>query len=97
MLKRTFIKVGDKGYIESLVFALSSKNLVILKGSKGYIMCGYLNQAAAQKFGDAAVKITGVSDIKQALKAKVFSCTAAAAKLGIYPGQPIKEVLQLIA
>ena len=96
MLKRTFMKVG-KGYIESLVFSLSSKNLVILKGSKGYIMCGYLNQAAAQKFGDAAVKVTGVSDIKSALKAQVFSCTSAAAKLGIYPGQSVKEVLQLIA
>lgn len=69
----------------------------MLKGSKGYVMCGYLNSGAAQKFKDAAIKITGVSNISEALNTSVYSCTSAARKLGIYPSQPIKEVLKIIA
>jgi len=76
---------------------LQNKNLVLLKGSKGYIMCGYLDLKAAEKIGEAAVKITGVSNIKEALQASVHSLTTAAKKLGIRKGQPIAEVLKLLA
>lgn len=76
---------------------LQHKNLVLLKGSKGYIMCGYLNLKTAEKFGEAAVKITGVSNIKEALKTSAYSLTTAAKKLGIRKGQPIAEVLKLLA
>ena len=59
-------------------------------------MCGYLNLKAAQKFGDVAVKIVGVSNIEDALKTTVHSCTSAAKKLGISKGQPVREALKLI-
>ena len=85
-----------KRSIEALLIPLSSKNLIILRGSRGYVMCGYLNLKVAQKFGDVAIKITGVSSIKDALKAKVHSCTSAARKLGIRKGQHIKQVLKII-
>jgi len=90
------IKAGKK-YITAISMKLSSKNLVLLKASKGYVMCGYLNLAAAEKFKDVAIKITGVSTIKDALGAKVFACTSPAKRLGIKKGQPIKEVLKIIA
>lgn len=90
------IKVGKK-YISALSMKLCSKNLVLLRASKGYVMCGYLNLAAAEKFKDVAIKITGVSTIKDALSTKVFACTASAKRLGIRKGQPIKEVLKIIA
>lgn len=60
-------------------------------------MCGYLNLKAAGKFKDAAVMITGVSTIREALSSKVSSCTLPAGKLGVYAGQPVKEVLKIIA
>ena len=60
-------------------------------------MCGYLNLKAANKFNDIAVKISGVSTITQALKAKVHSSTKPAKKIGIYKGRPIKEILNIIA
>lgn len=75
---------------------LQSKNLILLKGNKGYVMCGYLNLRVAEKFKDIAIKIIGVSSIEQALKAKVHSCTSYARKLGISKGQPIKEALKII-
>ena len=96
MLARKTIRIGKK-FIQVLAMKLGSKNLIVLKGSKGYCMCGYLNLSAANKFKDAAVKITGVSTIPEALRASVSSCTSFAGKLGVYKGQPIKEVLKIIA
>jgi uncharacterized protein YunC (DUF1805 family) len=90
------IESGGKS-IQAFRIKLLDKNLIVIRGSKGYIMCGYLNLAAAHRAGDAAVKITGVSTIREALKGRVHSCTACARKSGIYPGQPVKEVLKIIA
>ncbi len=95
MLKYKKIKIGQ-GYIEALEMHLGAKRLIVLRGCRGYVMCGYLNLKTAQKFQDAAVKIAGVSTIREALRARVLACTAAARKLGIYPGQPIKETLKSI-
>ena len=96
MIKCPKIKIGGK-YIEAFLISLQSKNLILLRGSRGYVMCGYLNLKAAERFKDAAIKITGISTIEEALKTSVHSCTSSARKLGIYKGQPIKEVLKIIA
>lgn len=85
------------GYIGALAMDLGQKRLIVLRGRRGYVMCGYLDIAIARKFKEAAVKITGVSSIRGALAARVFACTPQAARLGIYPGQPVKEVLETIA
>ena len=90
------IKAGKK-YIQALVMPLQSKKLIVLCGRRGYIMCGYLNLEVAEKFNDAAVKVTGISSIKDALSTTVHSCTSAAKKLGIQPGDSVKDVLKIIA
>jgi uncharacterized protein YunC (DUF1805 family) len=96
MLKHRKIRAGKK-YIEAIWIKLQGKNFILIRGSRGYVMCGYLNLKAAEKFKDAAVKITGVSTIEEALKAAVHSLTSPARKLGIYKGQPVKEVIKIIA
>lgn len=83
--------------MQAVMIKLLSKNFILFKGSKGYVMCGYLDLRAAEKFKDAAVKIICVATIKQALRARVHSCTSAARKLGVYKNRPIKEVLEIIA
>lgn len=90
------IKVGKKA-VEAVLLPLAGKNLIVIRGSRGYIMCGYLNMRAAEKFKDVAVKITGVSTIDDALGTSVASCTSAARRLGIRKNQSIREVLALIA
>ncbi|MFA5276784.1 MAG: DUF1805 domain-containing protein [Candidatus Omnitrophota bacterium] len=95
MFKYRKIKI-DKSYIEAFFTKLQAKNLILLKGRKGYIMCGYLNLSVANKFKDCAAKIVGVSTIEDALKAKIHSCTPAATKLGIKSGQTVKKALKLI-
>ena len=96
MLTYKKIKVGRKT-IEAIALPLASKTLIVLRGSKGYIMCGYLNLIAAQKLNDVAVKIVGVSNIKEAVNARVYALSAQAKKRGIYKGQAIKDVLKIIA
>lgn len=94
-LKYEKIRVGRK-YIEAICMKLQGKNFILLRGSRGYCMCGYLDLAVAEKFSDTAVRITGVLSIAQAIRTTVSGCTTGAKKLGIYEGQPIKEVLRII-
>ena len=96
MLKTRIIKVGQRK-ITAIAMKLGDKNLVVLSGRKGFVMCGYLNLAVANKFGDVAVKISGVSTINDALFSKVHSVSSAAKRLKIKKGQAIKDVLKVIA
>jgi uncharacterized protein YunC (DUF1805 family) len=89
------IKIGKKR-ISAYCILLQAKKFIVLRGEKGYIMCGYLNLSVANRFGDVAVKITGVSTIDEALKAKVQGVSRAAEKIGIYKGQPVRKVLSII-
>lgn len=96
MIKYKKIRIGKK-YIEALETKLGNKSLVVLKGKNGYVMCGYLDMAAADKFNDVAVKITGVAGIKDALKSSAAAVSNAAKGTGIYIGQPVEQILKVIA
>lgn len=82
--------------MECLLVRLSSKNLILLKARRGYVMCGYLNIRVAEKFGDAAAVVRGVSTILQAVDATVAECTRMAKRLGVRKGQPVRETLALL-
>ncbi|MGN0659050.1 MAG: YunC family protein [Emergencia sp.] len=60
-------------------------NMLILLCEKGYIMCGYLNTEAAEKFDDAAA-VVGGSSFEEILANPVKAVTAKAAELGIEVG-----------
>ena len=90
------IKIKNN-YLLALELKLLDKKLIVLRGGKGYIMCGYLDLRVAEKFKDCAAKITGVSTIRQALSAKIHSCTRQAKRSGIYKGQPVKDALAIIS
>ena len=96
MLIHRKIRIGRKS-LEAVCFSLFSKNLIVIRGKHGYIMCGYINLKAAEMFKDVAVKVTGVSSIKDVLRARVNSSTSSAKRLGIYKNQPVKDVLKIIA
>jgi uncharacterized protein YunC (DUF1805 family) len=96
MFRTKKIKVG-RHRIEAFSIKLLSKSFVLLKGRKGYVMCGYLNVKTAEKFNDAAAMVTGVATIEEALKTQVRACTRPAQRLGIYKGQPVREALMIFA
>ena len=70
-------------------------NMLVLVGSKGYIMCGYLNQEAAAKFGDAACVIGG-SSFEELLANPVKAVLPEAEKLGIRIGMTGEEVCGIL-
>lgn len=68
-------------------------NLLMLLCKKGYVMCGYLNQAAAEKFADAAA-IVGGSTFEEILANPVKSVTPEAEALGIAVGMSGAEAAE---
>jgi uncharacterized protein YunC (DUF1805 family) len=60
--------------------------LLLIKADKGFLMCGYLNLEAAEKLGDTAAVIRGVSSFDEMLDAKVVGLTSGAKALGIQLG-----------
>lgn len=69
---------------------------LLIRGEKGYVMCGYMNLDAATKLGDLGVRVSGVSDLDTMLAAKVAGCTPAAADAGIKEGQVVSDIIHLI-
>jgi uncharacterized protein YunC (DUF1805 family) len=71
--------------------------LLVLKGEKGYVMCGYLNLEAAEKLGDIAVRVTGVNTLEDVLSKEVAGVTSRAKEVGITPGDKVKDILGKLA
>jgi uncharacterized protein YunC (DUF1805 family) len=80
--------------VQGLEIALPGGNtLVVAVADKGYVMCGYLNLQAAQKFNDAAAIVRGVKTVEDLLAAPIAEVTPAAAALGVSPGMTGREAL----
>lgn len=71
-------------------------NMIVVTGSKGYLMCGYLNLAAAEKFGDAAVLVGG-ADFDAVLSNPIKGMTSAAREAGVKEGMTGEEAAALLA
>lgn len=70
--------------------------LIIVKAKKGYIACSYIDKNTAEKVGDIAAFVSGVSDIDSLLKAKVRDVTSWAGDIGIREGMSVKKALELM-
>jgi len=67
--------------------------LLLIKGEKGFIMCGYLNLEVAEKLGAAAAIVNGVNSFTDVLDAEIKAATSKAKKLGVEPGKTVKTVI----
>jgi uncharacterized protein YunC (DUF1805 family) len=76
---------------------LNGVPLLVARGSKGFVMCGYLNISAADKFGQAAAVVKGVRTLDELLEKEVSEVSAAAAKLGVMPGMTGRQALSRLA
>ena len=74
----------------------SAPPLLLIKGSKGYVMCGYLNIEAAEKFGSAAAIVSGVKTFDDVLNAPIKAATTKAKQFGLEPGKVVKDVIAAI-
>lgn len=68
-------------------------NILLIKGGKGALGCGYINLAAAEKFGHALAIVSGVSTGDDMLNAEIKAVSSAAAALGVTVGMSGKDAL----
>jgi uncharacterized protein YunC (DUF1805 family) len=71
------------------------QKLLVVKGSRGVIGCGYLNVASFEKFGEACAIVPAV-DLQAMPDAKVTAVTSKAKELGIEVGMSGREALDRI-
>lgn len=82
---------------QGIEIPLPNAVLVMVAGPKGYVMCGYLDLATAEKLGDCAAIVRGIKTVDDLLKSPVVAATSHARKLGILPGMTGKEALSKLA
>ncbi|MGI6107286.1 MAG: DUF1805 domain-containing protein [Lachnospiraceae bacterium] len=70
-------------------------NMILIECRRGYLMCGYLNMAAAEKFGDAAVLVGG-ADFEAVLNNPIKGMSAQAAALGVKEGMTGREAAAVL-
>lgn len=68
--------------------------LLILQGSKGMLVCGYLDMQTLEETGEAAAKVCGVSFFGDMPNAIIKQVTPAAAKLGVKVGDTGQQALE---
>jgi len=91
------VEVKDVGGAKGLSVRLPNAGFVLVVGRKGYLMCGYLNMDTAERLGDAACMVSGVSTVDDALSARVKAVSSKARSLGISEGMTGREALLLLS
>ncbi len=67
--------------------------LILIKGEKGFLMCGLLNVEAADALNMACARVSGVKNFEEILKKPVVEVSQAAKALGVEPGMSGREAL----
>ncbi len=96
MIEADTVEISGSKY-EYIRVPMSKAPLLLLKGRKGFVMCGYLNLEAANKLGDCAVRVSGVNDLKTLLDSKASGVSEEAKKLGISEGQKVSDFIHLLS
>lgn len=92
-MKRFDVKLKN-GTAEGYEIQFPNANLVMVLTKKGYVMCGYLNIATADKLGDVAAVVRGVKTVEELLITKVREVSEAAKKIGIELGMTGESALE---
>ncbi len=95
MIRSENVRISGSDY-EYLRMDLDNAPLVVVKGLKGYVMCGYLNLDAANKLGDIAVRVTGVNNLETVLGSTAVGVSEAAREIGISEGQKVSDFIHLL-
>ena len=69
--------------------------LLIIKGSRGFLGCGYINVETCNRTGEACAIVTGVKTHDAMLGAEIKTVSTEAAKLGVRVGMQGEEALAI--
>lgn len=92
-MKTCDIEMGRKKAV-GFEIDLPGAPMLIVRGKKGFVMCGYLDVATADKIGTAAAVVRGVSTLDELLEKTVTDVSEAAKKLGVKPGMTGRQAIQ---
>ena len=88
-------KINKDGIeINTVLIQMPKANLIIAASGCGFVMCGYLDISIAEKMGDIACVVSGVSTVDQMLEKPVVKLTEAAKTLGIELGMSGLDALK---
>ena len=82
---------------EACKIDLYGSKLMLIKGGKGFLACGYINLQTAEKLGHAAAIVRGVASFDDMLNANVCELSEEAKKLGLKTGISGREALEILA
>jgi uncharacterized protein YunC (DUF1805 family) len=85
----------SKGAALGIKVSLQKAPLLIIRGERGYLGCGYFNPKTVEKLGDSAAIVTGVKSFRDMLRAEVKYATKAARKRGVKKGMKGIKALEL--
>jgi uncharacterized protein YunC (DUF1805 family) len=69
--------------------------LLVIRGSKGFLGCGYINIETCNKTSEACAIVTGVKTHDDMLNAEIKAVSTEAAKLGVRTGMKGEEALEI--
>ena len=88
-------KIDLDGKELDVISVKTEKSVVLLiKGKKGMLGCGYFSIDTANKLGDVLAVVTGVNSFEDMLKAQVKTVSDKARELGVDEAMNGKEALQ---
>lgn len=96
MIESKIVTVGNSQF-EFFRMNLGKAPLLILKGKKGYVMCGYLDINTSDKLGELAARVTGVKSLEDVLDAKIAQASKGLKEMGVEEGTPVTDALQFLA
>lgn len=97
MIEIDQVKVGDKSLLALKVELPEAPPLLLIKGGRGLVMCGYLNLEVAERLGLAAATVTGVKSFEDVLNSQIKGATSRAEALGLRTGKTVRDVIDGIA
>ena len=87
MVTTQLLTIGDttaEGMIMPQLAGDGHASLIVVRCTRGFLMCGYLSLQNAEQLGDAAVRVAGGS-FEEVLAHKITGLTPQAAQLGVTP------------
>jgi uncharacterized protein YunC (DUF1805 family) len=70
--------------------------LLVLKGRRGILACGYLSLSTMEKLAEAGAIVTGVRDYDDMLRAQVVAVSERALQLGVTVGMTGRDALVIL-
>ncbi len=90
------VKVKANGKtLTGIKLNLANAPLLIIKGEKVMVGCGYLNVETLNKMENAACIVTGVKEFEDVLNAEIKAVTSKASELGVELGMKGLDALTL--